>query len=74
MFEDDQVIISRDEDANYMGQKLLEEYNKWEISVNFKKTEYMYQTGDILRLDRTQINTVQQFKYLESVIPADGPL
>jgi hypothetical protein len=39
---DDQVVITRGvEDANYIGRKLKEEYEKWGLKINYGKTEYL---------------------------------
>jgi hypothetical protein len=36
------VIIAQDtEDAEYMLRKLVEEYRKWELHINFWKSEYL---------------------------------
>jgi hypothetical protein len=44
LFADDQVIIAPDtEDAEYMLRKLVEEYRKWGLQINFGKTEYLAQ-------------------------------
>jgi hypothetical protein len=35
LFADDQVVITRGvEDANYIGRKLEEEYEKWGLKIN----------------------------------------
>jgi hypothetical protein len=37
----DQVVIAGGvEDANYIGRKLEEEYEKWGLIMNYGKTEY----------------------------------
>jgi hypothetical protein len=39
LFADDQVIIAQEtEDAEYMLRKLVEEYMKWGLQINFGKT------------------------------------
>jgi hypothetical protein len=38
LFADDQVII--EQDTEYMLRKLVEEYKKWGLQINFGKTEY----------------------------------
>jgi hypothetical protein len=36
LFADDQVVITRGvEDANYIGRKLEEEYEKWGLGINY---------------------------------------
>jgi hypothetical protein len=40
LFADDQAIITGVEDTNYMGGK-LEEYEKWRLKINYRKTEYL---------------------------------
>jgi hypothetical protein len=40
LFADDQVVITRGaEDANYIGRKLEEEYEKWGLKINYGKME-----------------------------------
>jgi hypothetical protein len=42
LFADDQVVITGGaEDANYIGRKLEEEYEKWGLRINYGKTEYL---------------------------------
>jgi hypothetical protein len=40
LFADNEVIIIRVQDANYMGRK-LEEYEKWGLKINYGKMEYL---------------------------------
>jgi hypothetical protein len=41
LFADDQVVITRGvEDANYIGRKLEEEYERWGLKIYYEKTEY----------------------------------
>jgi hypothetical protein len=41
-FADNHVVIGQDYgDLKYMTRKLIEEYRKWGLEVNIKKTEYM---------------------------------
>jgi hypothetical protein len=38
LFADDQVVITRGvEDANYIGRKLEEKYEKWGLKINYGK-------------------------------------
>jgi hypothetical protein len=37
----DQFVITRVGDANYIGRTLEEEYEKWELKINFEKMEYL---------------------------------
>ncbi|XP_030768112.1 uncharacterized protein LOC115891711 [Sitophilus oryzae] len=51
LFADDQVLIAVDrDDSSYMFRKLHEEYSKWGLTINSKKTEYMV-VGDDERED-----------------------
>jgi hypothetical protein len=54
----DQVIIAQDiEDAEYMLRKLVEEYTKWELRINFGKTEYLtLDLGAGIVTEKGQIN------------------
>jgi hypothetical protein len=39
LFADDQVVITTGvQDANYIGRKVEEEYEKWGIKINYGKT------------------------------------
>ena len=54
---DDEVVIANNKyDMEYMMQKLIEEYNKWGLIVNIRKTEYFCVGGeyDNLELDDGQ--------------------
>ena len=68
LFADDQVLIAGDrDDSSYMFRKLHEEYSKWGLTINTKKTEYMV-VGDDEREDLDvgigTIKNVCTFKYL----------
>lgn len=42
LFAYDQVILAGNEDdANYMLRKLKQKYEKWGLTINLSKTEYM---------------------------------
>ncbi|KAK4873810.1 hypothetical protein RN001_013170 [Aquatica leii] len=42
LFADDQVIVASNmDDANYMLRKLIEEYERWGLTINVSKTEYL---------------------------------
>ena len=71
MFADDQLIVAQDEeDITYMLRKLKEEYDKWGLSINFKKTEYMCVGGTAknLHIEQEIIKTCTEYKYLGSII------
>jgi hypothetical protein len=71
---DDQVVITRGaEDANYIGRKLEEEYEKWGLKINYGKTECLGtdHTED-LQFHGNIIPTVKQFKYLGSIVQDNG--
>jgi hypothetical protein len=65
LFADDHVITGEDEDdMKYMMRKLTEEYNNWELEINFDKTQYMVVGGqeqDIITLWNHQNESVQIF-------------
>jgi hypothetical protein len=45
LFADDQVIIAQDtEDAEYMLRKVVEEYMKWGLQINFGENR-IFDTG-----------------------------
>ena len=76
LFADDQVIIASDEhDADYMFRKLKEEYEAWGLTINIGKTEYL-KVGDQQEEDPDlhlhKLKKCSQFKYLGSIISADG--
>jgi hypothetical protein len=74
LFADDQVIIAQDiEDAEYMLRKLVEEYMKWELQINFGKTEYLtLDAGAGIVTETGQIKAVNIFRYLGSILEATG--
>jgi hypothetical protein len=74
LFADDQEVITGGvEDANYIGRKLEEEYEKWGLKMNYGKTEYLGtdHTED-LQVNLNIIPTVKQFKYLGSTVQDNG--
>jgi hypothetical protein len=61
------------EDAEYMLRKLVEEYMKLRLQINFEKTEYL--TSDLgaeIVTEAGQIKAVNKFKYLGSILEATG--
>jgi hypothetical protein len=74
LFADNQVVIPRGvEDANYIGIKLEEEYEKWGLKINYGKTEYLgTDHSEELQINGNTIPTVKQFKYLGSIIQESG--
>jgi hypothetical protein len=72
LFADDQVIIAQDiEDAEYILRKLVKEYMKWGLHINFWKTEYLTLGAGIVT-EIGQIKAVNKFKYLGSTVEATG--
>jgi hypothetical protein len=73
LLADDQVIIAQDTEDARMLRKLVEEYKKWGLQINFGKTEYL--TPDLeagIVTETGQIKAVNKFKYLESILEATG--
>jgi hypothetical protein len=72
LFADDQVMTAQDtEDAEYMLRKLVEEYRKEGLQVNFVKTEYLtLDLGAGIVTEAGQIKAVNKFKYLGSILEA----
>jgi hypothetical protein len=72
LFVDNQVIITQDtEDAEYMLRKLVEEYMKWGLQINFGKTKYFtLDLGAGIVTETGQIKAVNKFKYLGSILEA----
>ncbi|XP_044749542.1 uncharacterized protein LOC123310188 [Coccinella septempunctata] len=77
-FADDQILIAQDQDdLNYMTRKLVEEYKKWGLEVNVKKTESMCIGGtpqNITLEDGTQISHCTEYRYLGMKLTHDGTL
>ncbi|XP_056648205.1 uncharacterized protein LOC130452786 [Diorhabda sublineata] len=61
-----------------MTRKLVEEYRKWGLEVNFSKTEYMCIGGEqqnlILEETQQKISHCTKYKYLGMIITNDGRL
>lgn len=74
-FADDQVILAEDEDdVYYMLRKLDEEYDKWGLTINTDKTEYIV-AGNVqrnLQLPKGVVRGVNSYKYLGTIISSDG--
>lgn len=77
-FADDQIVIAQDhDDMNYMMRKLIEEYEKWGLEVNLKKTEYMCLGGereDLVDDNGQRIKQCDVYKYLGVKITKNGAL
>ncbi|XP_046662697.1 uncharacterized protein LOC124355579 [Homalodisca vitripennis] len=75
-YADDQVILAQDpEDLEYMTRKLLEEYKKWGLAVNIKKTKYLCIGGQIQDLQLNsgeKISGCEEYIYLGTRITQDG--
>lgn len=75
-FADDQVVFAEDEDdVCYMIRKLNEEYRKWGLQINFKKTEYMVVGGvgrDLMMEDGSIVKCCHSYKYLGTTISNRG--
>lgn len=77
MFADDQLIVAQDEeDMIYMLRKLKEEYDKWGLLINFKKTEYMCvgRLAQNLHIGHETIKACTEYKYLGSIISDTGKI
>jgi hypothetical protein len=74
LFADDQVIVAQDtEDAEYMLRKLVEEYMKLGLQINFWKTEYLtLDPGAGIVTETGQIKAVNKFKHLGSILAASS--
>ena len=63
----DQVLITGDQDdSSYMLRKLQEEYNKWGLTINMQKTEYMAvgtDEADDLDIGNASVKRCNTFKY-----------
>jgi hypothetical protein len=72
LFADNQMIITQDtEDAEYMLRKLVEEYMKWGLQINFGKTKYFtLDLGAGIVTETGQIKAINKFKYLGSILEA----
>jgi hypothetical protein len=56
-----------------MLRKLVEEYRKWGLKINFGKTEYLTLDPEAGIVNETgQIKAVNKFKYLGSILEATG--
>jgi hypothetical protein len=67
------IIAQNTEDAEYMLRKLVEEYNKWGLQINFGKTEYLtLDRGAGIMTETGQIKAVNKLKYLGSIQEASG--
>ncbi|XP_030757829.1 uncharacterized protein LOC115883613 [Sitophilus oryzae] len=77
-FGDDWAVVAQDiDDLEYMTRNLIEEYEKWGLELNIKKTEYMCISGhqQDLRLATGQvIRHCNSYKYLGIKIFKDGTL
>ena len=77
LFADDQLLIAEDyEDIEYMARKLVEEYEKWGLNINLKKTNYMAIGTDskdlILEEGKGIINHCEEYIYLGVKITNTG--
>ena len=76
LFADDQVLVAADaDDSSYMLRKLFEEYDKWGLTVNTKKTEYMIvgnEEKQNLDADNCEIKHCSSFKYLGVTLSTNG--
>ena len=76
LFADDQVLITGDQDdSSYMLRKLQEEYNKWGLTINMQKTEYMAvgtDEADDLDIGNASVKRCNTFKYLGVTIASNG--
>ncbi|XP_063924692.1 uncharacterized protein LOC135138644 [Zophobas morio] len=75
-YDNDQIVIAQDhEDLTYMARKLIEEYRKWGLEVNVKKTERMNIGGPVQNIileNNKIIKYGNEYKYLGMKITQDG--
>lgn len=75
LFADDQIITAGDEDdIQYLLRKVIEEYDKWGLTLNTEKTKYLVIGGqghDIVT-DKGIIKTCQEYKYLGVMVTKEG--
>lgn len=75
-FADDQLVLAQDyDDIEYMTRKLIEEYKKWGLEINIKKTEYMCIGGtqqDLTLGNGEIIKHCDAYKYLGMTITQEG--
>ena len=72
----DQVLITGDQDdSSYMLRKLQEGFNKWGLTTNMQKTEYMvvrtYEADD-LDIGNASVKRCNTFKYLGVTLASNG--
>lgn len=71
LFADDQILIANDEDdVTYMLRKLIDEYTKWGLRINFNKTQYLCigEQPRNIRVDSGIVRHCTEYKYLGSII------
>jgi len=74
-FADDQVVVANEnEDIDYMIRKLTEEYEKWGLTINLTKTEYLKIKEDQNdhQLSVKEIRNCEEYKYLGTIIAKEG--
>lgn len=75
-FADDQVIVAADKEySSYMVRKLKEEYERFGLTINTTKTEYLVvgeRNEEDLDIEATKIRHCKAFKYLGVTISEDG--
>lgn len=60
-----QVVIANDKDSTeYMMRKLIEAYNKWELSLNIKNTNYLCIETEVILNDHEKRELVINIRYL----------
>lgn len=75
LFADDKVIFAQDQDdMEYMLRKLKEECEKWGLTINFQKTEYLCigREANNLYIDEQEVKHCDNFKYLGTNISSTG--
>ena len=67
-FADDQIVAAQDaEDLEYMSRKLIDEYEKWGLHVNIRKTGNMVVGGDqneLIMEGEQRIKGCTEYKYI----------
>lgn len=76
-FADDQVVLAEDkEDLEYMTRKLKEEYEKWGLTMNLQKTQYLCvgadQQENLMLEHGDEITVCNDYKYLGVIFDKSG--
>lgn len=77
LFAYDRVVLAEDEDdASYIMRKVMEQYEKWGLEINVKKTQYTRMSigreRNELVTEKGVISGTSEYKYLAVQITEDG--